>query len=149
MKIKYAPLLSAGFHELKIEELEDIFVRPFTSKKQRKVLVEKFKLLVSKLQGFGINFEIWIDGSFTTTNPKPNDIDLVFFAKQSGITNLPIEEQERLWIFFNLQKTIIKRTYSCDIYLEFTEDIKQRSYWRGWFGFSEDEKPKGIARIFI
>ncbi|MFY9224036.1 MAG: hypothetical protein WAQ98_15305 [Blastocatellia bacterium] len=48
-----------------------------------------------------------------------------------------------------MQKTIIKRTYSCDIYLEFTEDIKQRSYWRGWFGFSEDEKPKGIARIFI
>jgi len=36
-----------------------------------------------------------------------------------------------------------------DISQSFFLDIEHRSYWRGWFGFSRNEEPKGIIRLNI
>jgi hypothetical protein len=150
MNTEYPPLLPAGFQDLKIEDLENRFVEPFANPQPRKQLIENLKLLLdSELKPFGIKFEVWLDGSFTTKKPNPNDIDIVFFVDEQDVMTLPRNRQVDLTNLFLHDKGRIKITYKCDIYVVAIPNPTNRSYWRGWFGFNRNEEPKGIARIFI
>jgi hypothetical protein len=91
-----------------------------------------------------ISFEIWIDGSFTTNKTNPNDIDLVVFADGNSFNQLEIEKQQSLRRLFDRDET--RRVFGLDVLFCPSEDNNGRSYWRGWYGFDRNEKPKGIAK---
>jgi hypothetical protein len=112
------------------------------------LIVERFLIFLSIVQDIGIKCEVWIDGSFVTQKPEPADIDVAVFADPNDVNNLSIGKQNLLMMLFgNNNET--KLRYKCDVYFLLNDNTDLRSYWRGWFGFSREEKPKGIARLTI
>ena len=144
-KMEFKPIYSAGFHDILLDDIDDIFVIPFENNKRRKFLADRFKNFLDEFAKLKISAEIWIDGSYATYKPEPGDIDIVFFCNPKQLNRLTQEKQNRISELFN--QNIVKIRYNCDVFLVSDSNNNLRSYWRGWFGFSRDEKPKGIPRI--
>jgi len=148
LKTEYEPLFDPGFHNITLEDIDEIFVLDFNDSSKRQYLTKRFKVLVSLLEEIGAEFEIWIDGSFSTKKPEPNDIDIAIVGDSQTLNSLPIEKQKILADLIE-NKAETKLRYSCDIYFVPKEESITKSYWRGWFGFTRNEKPKGIPRLFL
>ena len=145
--MEYPALLDAGMHNMTLSDLKSVFVDPFENIERREKLLIRFEAFVSRLNDVPIKMEVWIDGSFATTKEHPGDIDLVVVAEQDEVNSLPDDKKQILEELFNDQK-ITKLRYECDAYL-IMNDMHDKSYWRGLFGFDRNEKPKGIARIMV
>jgi hypothetical protein len=127
--------------------MPDIFIEPFVIKDRREYLINRFKVLIERFKETGLNAEVWIDGSFATTKPEPNDIDVIFFI-DGNKANMLSSDKKNILIELN-NRTYSQIRYKCDVFIVPNDDQNLRSYWRGWFGFSRNEVPKGIVRIFI
>lgn len=141
-------ILAPGIHDLTEPELENHFLSGFTESGTRAELIDNLKQFLAALSALGIEFEVWLDGSFTTLKMDPNDIDLVAFASAKEIETLAPDKQ-------SLAKTLlgnnvaIRQNLKLDVYFSAIENAEWRSYWRGWFGFDRNESPKGIARLKV
>lgn len=150
MVIEYPPLLTVGFQDLKIEELEQIFLLPFPSSITRANILVEFKLWIKKVKKLKVKCEIWIDGSFATEKIDPQDIDVVLFINGSDIRKLSSEKKLGLETLTNQRLTEQQRKEAiCDSYLSFSEDVFDRRFWEKTFGKSRGEIPKGIFRMYI
>ena len=145
--MEYAPIHNAGFLDISIDQLEEIFLTPFENRRRREYLLSRFGALLERFKETGINAEIWIDGSFSTLKPEPGDIDVIFWVDGNQVNLLPIDKQKIILELNNRQYSNIR--YNCDVFVIPNQDFNNRSYWRGWFGFSRDEEPKGIIRLYI
>lgn len=146
--MEFDPLFEPGIHNIKMSEFHTYFVESFNPGNRRKYLVERFYALLERFNEVGINAEIWIDGSFCTKKEEPGDIDVIFFYDPIQVNSLLPEKQRILIELFN-NPVESKLRYGCDLFFVPNNNLNQRSYWRGWFGFSREERPKGIARVFI
>lgn len=142
------PILSPGLHDIREDELRNHFLSSFPGSKTRESLISGFHKYLSQLRRFGVSFEIWLDGSFTTNKENPNDIDLVVFGSESELNVLSPNQQLNLRPLL-LDRATIRSRYGLDVLFAVSEDQNLRSYWRGWYGFDRDENPKGIARLVI
>lgn len=148
--MEYAPLLASGFQDIKLEELERIFLLPFSNSVTRANILKEFNLWVKRIKKLKVKCEIWIDGSFATEKVDPQDIDVVIFISSSDIRKLTAEKKLELETLTNQRLTEQQRKESiCDSYLAFSEDVLDRRFWEKTFGKSRQETPKGIFRIFI
>ncbi len=145
--MEYPALLEAGMHNMTLSDLESVFVDPFENIERRTALLERFQAFILRLNDISINVEVWIDGSFATTKDYPGDIDLVVVCDENELNSL---SQDKLLIFNELftDKITTKLRYECDAYF-ILDDMHDKSYWRGLFGFDREENPKGIARIMV
>jgi len=141
---EHSPLFKPGFHEITIDDLDELFVAPFNNCARRRELTNKFKLFIGKLKEIDANFEIWIDGSYATKKVAPGDIDIVIIFEPNEINKLPSEQLE----FLQTENKILKIRYNLDVYFV-SNDFHRRSYWMGLFGFSRSEHPKGIPRFYL
>ncbi|MGP1530292.1 MAG: DUF6932 family protein [Treponema sp.] len=147
-KIEYPPLLSAGFHKKSLEECKGLLVDPFHGTSDRRPLIyNKFCKFIDMLRKISVHFEVWIDGSFTTKKQEPDDIDIVIFAEQKEINRLSIQDRNLLSNLLNNAKT--RQEYLTDVYFGPRDNQNIRSYWRGWYGFTRNEKPKGIIVLEV
>lgn len=148
------------------EDVRKFFVDGFSDSQTRK---RNFDGLIQLLEKYNeINLEdksltqlidkYWIDGSFTTLKPDPNDIDLVFFlngAEESANATQHIIKNSNPFHEFGKQ-------FHCDTYFiinkdtipeSFTDEKRHfdmlKKYWMGQFGFDRNENPKGILEIDI
>lgn len=144
--MEFEPLYPAGFHDITIDSLEDIFVVPFADNDRRKYLTERFRAFIEKFSELGLRAEIWLDGSYSTQKPEPVDMDILIVFDYNEVNQLPIGKKPLLQELFNRELSKIR--YSIDLLLLPSNDIDHRSYWRGWFGFSRTEQPKGIPRLY-
>lgn len=144
--MEYEPIYPAGFHQVELHEINKIFVSPYPSSSKRDFLSQKFSFFIDKFSELGINVEIWIDGSYSTHKIDPNDIDVLIIFDPIEVNKLSPEKQFILRELFD--RKLSKIRYSLDILICEKNDENMRSYWRGWFGFSRKEKPKGIPRIY-
>jgi hypothetical protein len=145
-KQEFPPLFPPGFHNLTIDCLEETFVTPFVNNHRRAYLVERFKSLFKRFAEANIPAEFWLDGSFTTQKEEPDDIDLIIFFSEDDVRSITPEQISIITEVLDNQSSKIR--YSCDVYMAYKENDERRSYWRGWFCFTRDEQPKGVARIF-
>jgi hypothetical protein len=145
--MEYPALLEAGMHNMTLSDLKSVFVDPFENKERRENLLNRFEAFIARLTDVPINMEVWIDGSFATKKEHPGDIDLIVVFAIEDVNTLPVEKQLILKELFEDQKTT-KLRYECDAYFVLDE-MNEKSYWRGLFGFDRNEKPKGIARIMV
>lgn len=143
----YPALLEAGMHNMTVSELRSVFVDPFENFERREKLLSRFEAFISRLKEVTIDMEVWIDGSFATKKEHPGDIDLVVVCKEVEVNQLSIEKQLILKELFEDQ-IATKLRYECDAYFVI-DDMHDKSYWRGLFGFDRNENPKGIARIRV
>jgi hypothetical protein len=93
----------------------------------------------------------WIDGSYTTTKQKPNDIDVVSFIDL-------IDAKKQVETFdMNISKGYPKFKYNIDGYIvvNFPEGtphfetitLSRYNYWRKWFGQDREGNQKAIIEI--
>jgi len=145
--MEYAPIHNAGFLDITNEQLEETFLEPFDNKTRREYLLSRFNALVDRFKETGLSAEVWIDGSFSTLKPEPGDIDVIFFVDGNQVNLLTPDQQKIILELNNRQYSNIR--YNCDVFIIPNQDFNNRSYWRGWFGFSRNEEPKGIIRLYI
>lgn len=141
---EHSPLFEPGFHEIDIDDLEKLFVTPFNDGTRRKELADNLKLFLNKLKEIDARFEIWVDGSFVTEKIKPGDVDIAIIFEPDEINNLPQNQID----FLNTDQKILKIRYNLDVYYV-PNDLHKKSYWKGLFGFSRSEQPKGIPRFYL
>ncbi len=144
--MEFDPLYPAGFHDITIDSLDEIFVIPFEDTERRKYLTDRFRAYIEKFSELGLKAEIWLDGSYSTKKPEPGDMDILIVFDVDEVNNLPLDKRPLLQELFDRELSKIR--YSIDVLLLPSNDINNRSYWRGWFGFSRNEQPKGIPRLY-
>jgi|ERR1019366_3823373 hypothetical protein len=145
--MEFEPLLAPGIHDFTKDTLEHHFVSPFSFQERRKQLIERFGFLIEKVEELGISFEIWINGSFVTNKEEPNDIDIAFFFDPLKANAL--SDDKKILFREVSNNTLSKYRYNCDVYFIPNNLPTDRSYWRGWFGYTRSEKVKGFARIIV
>jgi len=96
--------------------------------------------------------EIWVDGSYTTQKPEPDDIDILLVIDYAALMKIPEEQLKTVSPLLN--RGFVKANYDIDVLLlpENHPDVdysERRSYWRGWFGFDRRENPKGLVRFAL
>jgi hypothetical protein len=144
--MEFDPLYPAGFRDISFDSLDDIFVTPFENGERRKYLTDRFRAYIEKFSELGLQAEIWLDGSYSTNKPEPGDMDILIVFDVNEVNNLPLEKRPLLQELFDRELSKIR--YSIDVLLLPSNDVNNRSYWRGWFGFSRNEQPKGIPRLY-
>ncbi|WP_170107010.1 hypothetical protein [Agitococcus lubricus] len=53
-KKSYPPFWQEGIHDITLEQLEDVFVRPFENKQKRVYLCNRLRTFLDVLSNFGI-----------------------------------------------------------------------------------------------
>jgi hypothetical protein len=142
--MEFAPIFAPGFHDITVGDLDQHFVTPF-SNPVRNDLTGRLKDFITKLLELDFKGEIWLDGSYTTMKPEPGDIDMVVVFDVTHINGLTIEKKNTFKNLIDHMQTKIR--YNCDAYWVPSNNVPMVSYWRGWYGFSRLEVPKGIVRI--
>lgn len=110
--------------------------------------------VVNRIQAANIEAEIWVDGSFLTHKPNPNDSDVLVRISSSVLDQGTDKQRELIeWI-----QSDLKPSYMCDSYVlpvypsghshEVLNDY-MRAYWLKQFGFSRGEELKGIAVLAV
>ncbi len=147
-KTEYPPLFPAGFHDIDRDKLGHYFLDPFADKNHRQRLVDGLFKFLSLLDEFSIDLEVWVDGSFSTTKPNPSDVDIFVLGSDNEISQLNADDQDRFRaIFTEYNETKIR--YNCDVSFINSLYDDERSNGRGWFGFTRNDEPKGIPRIWL
>ncbi len=147
------PILSSGCKEIGLWQLDHYFYNSFTNgtvdSSRRLFLVRKLAAYLSELKKFGLQLEIWIDGSFTTVKPDPEDIDLVVWAYQHELEGLALIRQpafERLTV----DRGFVMAKYNIDVYLAFFDDQQANEKWttlftQGHYTYSQ----KGFFKLVL
>lgn len=148
MRIESRPLLAPGFHEFSSAEIAATFLYPMPGSLRRPALVAGLLHFLNDLAATNVKCEVWIDGSFATDKPEPNDVDLFVVWNPAWQAMLDVEALERFHQM--LVNSRSRKRYQCDVYNAETTDIAMMAYWRGWFGFMRDGRtPKGIGVVLI
>ncbi|WP_373514238.1 hypothetical protein [Persicitalea sp.] len=146
-------MLDSGFKQIAIWQLDSCFLTPFGEEgaARRLHLITQLRRFLDELFKLGIPLEIWIDGSFTTQKPLPDDVDLVVWASESDAESL---SPELFKLFDHLldihNNDQIKIRYDVDVYLADPGSEEERTKWLDEFGFDRSGiNQKGIFTLLI
>lgn len=76
-KFDHPPLLAPGRHPMSVQQLRVLTVAPFPLGSGRAEIFAQFETLIDELTKREFRCEILCNGSFVTSSPKPQDIDVV------------------------------------------------------------------------
>ena len=137
--------LPAGVHDCTATELRERF-GSFQSSDRRPLLYARLERFVSELHRLRPGLILLINGSFVTSKPSPNDIDLILV--------LPIDWDLRAELspdaYNLLSKTTVKRRWGFDIlvaraetneYLKYVEFFQRVRY--------SEIRRKGVVRMTL
>lgn len=148
-KEEFTPLLNEGFKEIGRWELDKMFLDPFIIKDQRKKLIDKLQLYFTEVLAIGLEADVWIDGSFTTQKPEPEDIDLVLLFDRQEVDNLDGKRAE-MFQGLIMDRDIIKAKYCVDVYFIDKNSREEMDEWINTFGFDTRKiATKGIFKITL
>jgi len=145
----YKPLLVPGIHYKTLAEVETLCVTAFGNNEQRRKIFNLFSDLLNKVLSLGLDWVIWINGSFVTEKTEPGDIDVLFVpADQKAVNSLEQDEKRLLMELFSDRGRTKKRYLTDAIFApEVTVDPNQHMYWRGVFGFDREDRPRGWVQL--
>jgi hypothetical protein len=136
-----------------IQEFEERFVNA-NAEKVRKDIYEGFKTYCDYLISLSVASIQWIDGSYTTKKPAPNDIDLVVH-----FDGMKIHQDEDLQKHFKkpIDKNEMKRRYKCHpqfvlVYPQTEPDlysyyVLRYQHWLKWFSKDREGNTKGLIEF--
>lgn len=148
-KIEHKPLFDNGFKEIGIWQLDNIFLEPFGENEHRKYLIDRLTAYLNELSFIGLKTEVWIDGSFATHKPEPEDIDIALLFNPNEVDNL---DERRLTLLDELvrKRDIIKARYSCDVYYLPNDNEEVRNTWIETYGYDSNKmNTKGIFKLYL
>ena len=146
-KREYEPLIENGFKQIALWQLDTVFLEPFGENEHRKYLINRLSAYISEVLSLGLNTEIWIDGSFSTYKPDPQDVDVVFLFDENEIHDLN-DRKKQLFEELFLKRELIKARYSVDVYFIDRNDENEKQKWITTYGFDKKKiNSKGIYKI--
>ena len=131
--------------------MRSLVVDAFPLSTRRAMLFLELERLHQELLAIGVVCEIWIDGSYLTAKPEPDDIDVIFSAWAADLDAMPVRVQNA--ILANLdggkQYSPLIDTYIC---VRFPSgDARRKSdrtnYWSELWGKGWDNYLTGYAVI--
>lgn len=144
----FEPLYGPGIHYIDELMLEEIFAFPFSPSVHRDDLVRKLRRFIGFVKTIGVPCEIWIDGSFATQKPYPNDIDIALFFHKRDVSLLTSKQRENLSNLKN--RELMQDKYLCDVYVECADNSERIGYFKKQFGCDARVKiEKGIPILKI
>ncbi len=151
---EFAPLLAPGLHPMTLLQVKAMCVDAFPQSKTRKDIWNGLQFVLGRPNERGVEAEVWVDGSFLTEKPNPEDVDFVLCVRASVYDEGTEAVREALeWI-----KDDLKSLHKCDSHLFFVYERddsvyevgeKSRRYWLKQFGESRKDEPKGIAVVTL
>lgn len=106
-------LLASGIIDRNAESIESFL----SFNAHRYDLWVNLKLALKEIEQFGITCDFYIDGSFVTDKPTPNDIELIF-----DVRNQPQNIQALAALFHMTKHHHLKETYNVDCYPNLSGD---------------------------
>lgn len=149
-KPTFPPLFSKGFCEVMEADIQDAFVGDINTPK-RKMLASQLRLFISELKRLGVKGELWINGSFSTKNPNPTDIDLALCASKIVLGTMSNEHLATLQHYASINgRVYVREKWGCDFYIIDSSNISERTYFQDLFSSNPDLKnTKGIPVVKI
>jgi hypothetical protein len=151
-KPDHPALLSPGLHRLTLPELHTLAVAPFPQGTRRHLLFDKLATWVTAVNSLNVRGMLWLDGSFLTQKPDPDDIDCVLWNPHWAQPGAPTQAHQQMLQRLFHQPTA-KAIYGLDFYLELPqpdEIFHREAYWRGVLGFAHDRiTAKGFAELSL
>ncbi|MDZ4822761.1 MAG: hypothetical protein SH856_04835 [Flavobacteriales bacterium] len=149
LKREYPALLPDRFQEIGLWQLDKFFLEPFGNNEHRRQLINRLQVFMSEVQALGVGTEVWIDGSFTTEKPEPDDVDMVFLMNREDIDNLP-EAKAAFFQSLFMQRDEVRSRYHLDVYFIDKDDRDEVEKWTENFGKDARKlNSKGIFKIQI
>lgn len=129
-KEQWPPLLGPGFHVLTLEAFEALTVQRFSGAVPRRNLYYKVEELVQQFLVAGIPCEFWIDGSFVTEKPEPDDVDIAIKIMDDVTSNLS-----------DNQRHLVYEISGKDVYIQGLDIFVFTGYWIGheFYGTDVDD----------
>lgn len=143
--------LPEGIHKPLLSEFKKCMVDGFPNSKTRQTLYRKYICFSEKCTKHPFIMVHWVDGSYVTNKPEPNDVDISLRVIASEFGK-HIDEGGS----FLKDTEDIKIKYSCDIYLilEYPIDdpryeitTNREKYWRNWWGHTRENAAKGFVEF--
>lgn len=150
-KPAYKPLFQPNtFVDVDENSINQIFNEGNNTPPRRR-LASHLRLFLNHLKSLGLeSFEMWIDGSFTTINPEPKDIDVVCFISWDQLAAMSVENQEKLAYMASEEgRVYVRERWNIDYYHCPFDSIADRNLWKIKFFKDEFGTEKGIGRIKI
>lgn len=148
-KKEYKPLFEKGFKQIALWQLDSTFLEPFEENEHRKYLIDRLNAFINEFQFLGLEAEIWIDGSFSTHKPEPQDIDVVFLLDQNAVSSLDSKKEDLFHELF-MKREEVRVRYSLDVYFIDKDDDDEKQKWISTYGFdSRKMNSKGIYKIIL
>lgn len=155
---EYPPLFPVGLHPTSLTELYRLCVESFPDSVTRPAIFEALSSGIEYLRDTGVPGKLWIDGSFLTDKPDPNDVDILLVLTDTELEQASQKAREAIqWFITQPPGDSLCDTYTL-VLSPLTETGMTRrqwlshwnySRWIGFFGFSRLRSPKGIAVIAL
>ncbi|MDQ1816429.1 hypothetical protein RBA41_24325 [Massilia sp. CCM 9210] len=109
-----------------------------------------FDQWVVRLRQLNVTGTLWLDGSFVTRKPDPNDLDCVLWHPSFAG---PVSEESKIEVRSMIDRASAKAVFGIDLYIALplpTEKMASEAYWRGLFGFQHDGRSaKGFMELKV
>ena len=137
--------LPVGVHDCTLEEVKARF-RSFQTTNRRPQLFAKLEAFLKEVRAAGIVQSVLVDGSFVTTKPEPNDIDLIFVLAPGHNFSADLSPTE----YNVLSKRRVYRQHGFDLLVACADSEEYRRYLRFFqqIRFAPGHA-KGILRIAL
>ena len=116
----------------------------FVVSERRVRLFEKLCELVKEEQAAGLALELFVDGSFVTDSPMPNDIDLVLVLSSAYNPDVELAPFQ----YSAISKAALHRRYSFDVFVARQGSRLQQDQIE-FFCKTREGQRKGILRITL
>ena len=153
-KAEFPPLLPQGFHAHSPEAVRQLCVDGFPDSPVRAEIWAGLATILERIAAVNITCEVWLNGSFTTQKPEPDDVDFILIAA-SHYRSAGTQEQQDLIEWLINREDEPKTAFKChtDCVLEFPEGSPfyglfedDKAHWEELYGFSvTTHEPKGIV----
>jgi hypothetical protein len=152
LKPDFPALLAPGIHTLTLPQLHELAVAPFPQDIRRQNLFGKLSTWMYAVRSADVSGTLWVDGSFLTQKPGPDDIDCVFWNPiWVAPASATLINQHQIANLFD--RSTAKVLYGLDFYLEtptHNDVFHRKAYWSGVLGFAHDRvTAKGFGELHI
>jgi hypothetical protein len=159
-KPEFPPIFPEGFHRVTMDDLRKHCVDGFPDSQRRGMIMDGLERMIAKLLSVGLDeCELWVNGSFLTKKPEPDDVDFVIFAPSKfWDSGTEAQAQTLEWLEDRKQREAIRKDFHCDSHAYpiypansslnvFT--LAGQAQWKQDFGRALiSREPKGIA-VFV
>lgn len=140
-------LLPEGLHDCTIDEIEEAFGR-FVASDRRPRLFRDLRRYFDEACAARAGTHLIVNGSFVTSKPDPNDIDVVLVLRASLNLTAPLLPP---FEYNARSRRYVKREYGLDFYPVFEDDEDSMRRMLGVFARVRDRPDalKGILRLAL